>query len=59
MAKFSNGKITTNVIFYDRGVNQQSQQSKIFGLATTMNFSMLRQMKQYTVAQKRPAYNLF
>jgi hypothetical protein len=41
MPKFNNGKITSNVIFYNRGVPQSA---KNFGLAATMNYSMLKQL---------------
>ena len=41
MPKFSNGKITTNVIFYNRGVPNDA---KNFGALTTINYEMLRQV---------------
>jgi hypothetical protein len=44
MPKFSNGKITTNVIFYNRGVPKDA---KHFGALTTVNYEMLRSTAIY------------
>jgi len=44
MPKFSNGKITTSVIFYNRGVPNDA---KNFGALTTVNYEMLRAASIY------------
>ncbi len=41
MPKFNNGKVTSSVIFYNRGVPQSA---KNFGTVAAMNFSMLKQL---------------
>ena len=44
MPKFSNGKITSSVIFYNRGVPDSA---KNFGKLVTVNYSMLKQLIIY------------
>lgn len=44
MPKFSNGKITSSVIFYNRGVPNSA---KDFGRLTTVNYSVLKQLIIY------------
>ena len=44
MPKFSNGKITSNVIFYDRGV-EPSQ--KLFAWYAAQNFSVIKQIAKF------------
>lgn len=53
MPKFSNGKITSSVIFYNRGVPKSSSS---FGKLTTMNYGMLRQIVRNNVQNGRPMY---
>jgi hypothetical protein len=50
------GKITTNAIFYNRGVPNSF---KIFGKLTTLNYSMLRQIARFNVKQGRHIYSFF
>ena len=53
MPKFNNGKITSSVIFYNRGVpNAESN----FGRLTTINYAMIRQMARHNVQQGRPIF---
>jgi hypothetical protein len=54
MPKFNNGKITTNAIFYNRGVPNSFP---AFGKLTTINYSMLRQIVRNNVENKRPIYS--
>jgi hypothetical protein len=54
MPKFNNGKITSNAIFYNRGVPESF---KPFGRLTTINYSMLRQIVRNNVENKRPFYS--
>jgi hypothetical protein len=44
MPNFSTGKITTNVIFYNRGVPNDA---KNFGALTTINFEILKPLAIY------------
>jgi hypothetical protein len=44
MPKFSNGKITSSALFYNRGVPNSV---KNFGKLTTVNYSMLKQLIIY------------
>lgn len=44
MPKFSNGKITSNVIFYNRGVPPGQQN---FALIAGMNYSMIKQIVRF------------
>ena len=53
MPKFNNGKITSNVIFYNRGVPNSFKE---FGKLTTMNYTMLRQIVRNNVGNGRPMY---
>lgn len=53
MPKFNNGKITSSVIFYDRGVTNND---KTFGKLTTINYSMLRQIVRHNIQNGRPMY---
>jgi hypothetical protein len=54
MPNFSNGKVTSSVIFYDRGVPNSV---KSFGKLTTINYEMLRQIARNNVQNKRPIYS--
>lgn len=54
MPKFNNGKITSSVIFYNRGVPNTF---KSFGKLTTINYSMLRQIVRDNVEKGRPMYS--
>jgi hypothetical protein len=44
MPKFSNGKITSNVIFYNRGVPNTA---KNFGRYASVNYEILKQTQIY------------
>ena len=44
MPKFSNGKVTSSVIFYNRGV-EPSQ--KLFAWYAGQNFSVIKQLAKY------------
>jgi hypothetical protein len=44
MPKFSNGKITSSVIFYNRGVPQDA---KYFAWLASQNFSTIKQIARY------------
>lgn len=52
--KFSNGKITSSVIFYNRGVPNTA---KNFGKLTTLNYEMLRMIARFNTKQGRPIYS--
>ena len=54
MAKFSNGKITSSVIFYNRGVPNSFP---AFGKLTTLNYGMLRQIVRNNIQNGRPMYS--
>jgi hypothetical protein len=62
MPKFSNGRITTNAIFYSRGVPERATN---FGTYVAVNYEMLRQLSIYNrrggLLNKngRPVYSLF
>jgi hypothetical protein len=65
MPKFSNGRITTNVIIYDRGVPNSA---KNFGTLVSINYEILKQLQIYnrrrnavtTITNNgRPIYTLF
>ena len=56
MPKLSNGKITSSVIFYNRGV---ANSTKDFGRLTAVNYSMLKQLIIYNRNNGRPMYNMF
>jgi hypothetical protein len=49
MPKFHSGKITTNVLFYDRGVPPSQQ---YFAWAASQNYSMLKQISRFYKANK-------
>lgn len=53
MPNFSNGKITSSVIFYDRGVPESA---KNFGRLTTINYQMLRQIARNNIKNGRPMF---
>lgn len=44
MPKFSNGKITSNVIFYNRGIPRTD---KTFGTYASVNYEILKQTQIY------------
>ena len=44
MPKFSNGKITSNVIFYNRGVPPSDQ---LFAWYADQNFSVIKQLAKF------------
>lgn len=44
MPNFSNGKITSSVIFYNRGVPNTARN---FGMYASLNYSMLKQLIIY------------
>ena len=54
MPAFSNGKVTSSVIFYNRGVPNTF---KSFGKLTTINYEMLRQIARTNTENKRPIYS--
>jgi len=54
MPKFNNGKITSSVIFYNRGVPNTA---KYFGKLTTFNYTMLRQVIRDNVQNNRPIFS--
>lgn len=54
MPKFNNGKITSSVIFYNRGVPNTA---KYFGKLTTINYQMLRQIARNNVQNGRSIYS--
>ena len=62
MPKFSNGRITTNVIFYSRGVPNQA---KNFGTYVAINYEALKLQAIYNrrggllTKYGRPTYALF
>jgi hypothetical protein len=54
MPKFNNGKITSSVIFYNRGVPNTA---KNFGKLTTINYEMLRIIARNNIKNGRPIYS--
>lgn len=54
MPSFSNGKVTSSVIFYNRGVPNSF---KPFGRLTTVNYEMLKQIARHNVKNGRPIYS--
>jgi hypothetical protein len=54
MPIFGNGKVTSSVIFYNRGVPNSL---KSFGNLTTVNYAMLRQIARNNVKNGRPIYS--
>jgi len=53
MPTFSNGKVTSSVIFYSRGVPQKA---KNFGALASLNYEMLRQIVRYNKVVGRPMF---
>lgn len=53
MPKFSNGKVTTSVIFYNRGVPNRDRN---FGYQVAINYSMLAQSR---IFNRRYGTNIF
>jgi hypothetical protein len=56
MPKFSNGKITTNVIFYNRGIPNND---KNFGRYVSVNYEILKQSQIYNRKHGINNYTLF
>lgn len=56
MVKFSNGKITTSSILYNRGVPSNM---KNFVYLASLNYGMLKLVSIYNRKQGRPNYTLF
>jgi len=54
MPTFSNGKVTTTAIFYNRGVPNSF---KAFGKLTTINYEMLRQIARSNAKNGRHIYS--
>ncbi len=54
MPKFSNGKVTSSVIFYNRGVPNSFSS---FGRLATINYEMLRQIARNNIQNGRPMYS--
>ena len=54
MPKFNNGKITSSIIFYNRGV---SSSFAPFGRLTTVNYQMLRQVARNNIQNGRPIFS--
>lgn len=54
MPSFSNGKVTSSVIFYNRGVPNSF---KSFGKLTTINYEMLKQLARHNIKNGRPIYS--
>ena len=54
MVKFNNGKNTSSVIFYHRGVpNSFTNFSKL----AAINYAMLRQIARNNISNRRPIYS--
>jgi hypothetical protein len=56
MPKFSNGKITSSAVLYDRGVPQDN---KRFALIASLNYGMLRQVVRYSKQHGLKPFTLF
>ena len=56
MPKFSNGKITSNVILYNRGVPPSETN---FAYIASLNFSMVKQIARFNKQSGRPNFSLF
>ena len=56
MPKFSNGKITSSVIFYNRGVPSSASN---FGRLASLNYSMLKQLIAYNRNNNNDKRNLY
>lgn len=54
MSKFNNGKITSSVIFYNRGIPNSFNS---FGKWATINYSMLRQVARNNIENRRPIHS--
>lgn len=54
IAKFSNGKIKSSVIFYNREIPNSFP---VFGKLTTLNYGMLRQIVRNNIQNGRPMYS--
>jgi hypothetical protein len=54
MPTFTNGKVTSSVIFYDRGIPNTF---KSFGYLTTLNYGMMRQIIRNNVENGRQMYS--
>lgn len=54
MPNFSNGKVTSSVIFYNRGVPNTFSS---FGRLTTVNYEMLRRVARNNIKNGRPTYS--
>ena len=54
MPKFNNGKVTSSVLFYDRGVPTSFKQ---FGKLTTINYQMLRAIARNNKENGRHIYS--
>jgi hypothetical protein len=56
MPKLSNGKITSSVIFYDRGVLPSQ---KFFAWYASQNFSAIKQIARFQKQTGRTDFSLF
>ena len=54
MPKFSNGRVTSNVIIYNRGVPKSNN---FFGRLAAVNYTMLRQVARNNITNKRPIFS--
>ena len=54
MPKFSNGKVTSSVIVYNRGVPKSFSS---FGRLAAVNYTMLRQIARNNISNKRPIFS--
>lgn len=52
--RFSNGRITTNVILYNRGIPQNDSN---FGRFVTVNYSMLKSLYRNNRQNGRPIFS--
>ncbi len=55
MPKFSNGKITSSVIFYNRGVPAAATN---FGMYASLNYSMLKQLIIYNKNNGKSTFSM-
>jgi len=56
MPKLSNGKITSSVIFYDRGVLPSQ---KFFAWYASQNFSVIKQIARFEKQTGRTEFSLY
>lgn len=56
MPKLSNGKITSSVIFYDRGV---APSQRFFAWVASQNFSAVKQIARYEKQTGRTEFSLY